>query len=164
MAKEKPITENDAGAALMAWYDEAIRQFPEGLVTQAQAAHMLGVSRMAVGRLLGRGYLRAVWFPHPPAVPGLAITRDDPTWLKIWGWLGKRADVDGVSFPEACYVSFADVKRAWVSADVQKRCAVNWGERFRVAYSERRLDELNHRKRKEHRNIAEAERKKDGKQ
>ena len=110
----------------MAWYADAIKQFPEGLVTQAQAARMLGISRMAVNRLVGRQYLRAVYFPREPEVLEIPIGHDDPTWLKILGWLGKSiGDKDWV-FPTACYVSFADVLKVWRDGNIQKKCKTDW--------------------------------------
>ena len=66
----------------MAWYADAIKQHPDGLVTQAQVAEMLGISRMAVSRLVARGYLQAVYFPAPPDVVGVSIAHDDV--VRLW--------------------------------------------------------------------------------
>ena len=48
------LNDQDKGTALLAWYELAIRDYPEGLVTQAQAAKMLNISRTAVSRLVSR--------------------------------------------------------------------------------------------------------------
>ncbi len=116
-------TEEDIGAAMMAWYAEAIKQYPEGLVTQAQAAKMLGISRMALSRLVGRGYVKAVYFPKPPDIVGVAVGQDDPMWLKIIGWMG---DQHSYAFPTACYVSFADVMELWQSGEARNKCRRDW--------------------------------------
>ena len=114
MSEDSAPSRDDLGAAMMAWYAEAIRRFPEGLVSQAQAAAMLNVSRMTVSRLVARGYLRAVYFPHPPDLAGMPVGREDPTWLRIAGWLGLDPDgPDPPAMPRACYVSFADVVELW---------------------------------------------------
>lgn len=130
---------------MMAWYAEAIQQFPDGLVSQAQAATMLGVSRVAVSRLVNRGYLRAVYFPKPPDVAGLAVGKDDPTWIKIVGWLG-GGEIPA-TFPKAVYVSFGDVVDLWQSGEVQKKCARDWtaimGEFGSKETRHQRLKELN---------------------
>ena len=129
MSKEKTISEHDAGAAMMAWYKQLIRDHPEGLVTQAQAAVMLGISRVAVCRLVSRGHLRAFYFPNAPDVQGLPIGKDDPTWLQIMGWLepvlNKGADRPLIK-AQACYVSFRDVEQLWLRGDLLKRCEVDW--------------------------------------
>ncbi len=126
--KDKPTAE-DIGAALIRWYAEALQEYPDGLVTQAQVATMLGISRMAVSRLVARGYLRAVYFPKPPDVVGVSIGYDDPTWLKVIGWLSiKSGDADTYAFPKACYVSFADVVRLWQDSDAKKKCKRDWNE------------------------------------
>jgi predicted DNA-binding transcriptional regulator AlpA len=110
MGKSSAISKEDAGAALMAWYADAIRQYPEGLVIQAQAAHMLGLSRMSVARLVNRGYIRAVYFPKPPDLAGVTVGYDDPTWLKLLHWFDRVLDKgDEFVFPQACYVSFCEV-------------------------------------------------------
>jgi len=128
MSKRVPLTTSDVGAAMMAWFGEQVRTHPAGLVTQAQAAVMLGVSRMAVSRLVGRGHLRAVHFPRPPEIAGVSVGRDDPTWLRVAGWLGldpAEADVRGL--PKVCYVSFADVVRLWQAGEARKACRRDWG-------------------------------------
>ena len=114
---------------MMAWYAEAIRRFPHGLVSQAQAAAMLNVSRMTVSRLVARGYLRAVHFPHPPDLAGLSVGRDDPTWRRVAGWLGLNPDEPHLpAMPKACYVSFADVVRLWQRGRSAGRCTRPWTE------------------------------------
>jgi hypothetical protein len=127
--REAKPTREDIGAAMMTWYADAIREHPEGLVTQAQAAHMLSLSRMAVSRLVSRGYLRAVYFPAPPDIEGVSIGQDDPTWLKVTGWLSlKLGDKTTYAFPQACYVSFGDVLTLWESGDAKKKCRTDWNE------------------------------------
>jgi len=112
---------------MMAWYARAIRLFPEGLVSQAQAAAMLGVSRTAVRRLVGGRHLRAVYFPRPPDIAGLGVGADDPAWREVAGWLGidpddPRAD----EMPKACYVSFADVLGLWRRGRARGHCTRDW--------------------------------------
>ena len=125
MARPAKPTDEDVGAAMMAWYADAIKAFPTGLVTQAQASTMLGISRVATSRLVSRGYLRVVYFPRPPDIVGIAIGHDDPTWLKIRGWLG---DCETYAFPKACYVSFADVIDLWQSGEARTKCKKDWNE------------------------------------
>lgn len=126
MSKKCQPTNEDVGAAMMTWYAESLEQFPEGLISQAQASVMLGISRVAVSRLVSRGYLRAVYFPKPPDIEGIAVGHDDPTWLKIIGWLG---DFDkSYAFPKACYVSFGDVIDLWKSGTAKKKCQRDWNE------------------------------------
>jgi hypothetical protein len=121
----------DVGAAMMLWYSEAIREYPEGLVTQAQAAAMLNISRVAAGRLVSRGYLRAVYFPKPPDISGIAVGDDDPAWLKLVGRLSNLlGDPYTFAFPQACYVSFGDVLKLWESGEAKKKCKVDWEEKM----------------------------------
>ncbi len=119
-------SKEDVSAAFMAWYEDNIRQYPEGLVSQAQAAEMLGISRVAISRLVTRGYLRAVYFPKPPDIVGIAVGHDDPTWLKIVAWLG---DWDQTyAFPKAVFVSFGDVKKLWETGTAKEKCTRDWRE------------------------------------
>lgn len=111
---------------MMAWYASAIAEYPKGLVSQAQASAMLGISRMAVSRLVWRGYLRAVYFPKPPDVLGVAVGADDPSWVKIMGWLGGKDA--GYTFPTASYVAFEDVIALWQSGEARKKCRRDWNE------------------------------------
>lgn len=128
-SSKSEISEADAGGALMAWYQDAIRQHPEGLITQAQAATILSVSRVAVSRLVNRGYLQALYFPKPPDIIGIAVGEDDPTWLRILAWLGpKIGEEDAFVFTKACYVSFADVVSIWQRGDAKAKCAIDWNE------------------------------------
>lgn len=131
MKKIAVLSELDKGAAMLAWYDLAIQQFPDGLVTQAQAARMLNVSRMAVSRLVSRGHLRAVYFPKPPDVEGLPVGNDDPFWLKLMAvldrFLGSEYEKP-IVWPEASFVAFADVKRLWEGGELDKQCQLNWLE------------------------------------
>jgi predicted DNA-binding transcriptional regulator AlpA len=136
MARAIKPTDEDVGAAMMAWYANAIKEFPDGLVSQAQAAQMLGVSRVAVSRLITRGYLEAIYFPKPPDIEGLTVGQDDPTWLKICGWLGEW---DAYVFPKACYVSFADVVMLWQSGEAKKRCKKDWSEMVADLFSDTNL-------------------------
>jgi predicted DNA-binding transcriptional regulator AlpA len=129
MSMKSDIANEDLGGALMAWYEESIREYPDGLVSQAQAAIILGISRMAVSRLVARGYLRAVYFPKPPDVSGVVVGDDDPTWVKVIGWLGiKMGLAETYAWPKACYVSFADVKKLWQGSDAKKKCRRDWNE------------------------------------
>ena len=116
----------DVGAAMLTWYAAALRQFPDGLVSQAQAATMLAVNRMAVSRLVARGHLRAVYFPRPPDVAGVAAGRYDPRWLALAERLGISADTGIGSWPKACYVSFGDVIRLWRAAPASKALRADW--------------------------------------
>ena len=69
--------------------------------------------------------MRAVYFPKPPDIEGMTVGQDDPTWLKICGWLG---DCETYAFPKACYVSFADVVGLWQSGEARKKCKKDWNE------------------------------------
>lgn len=129
-AKNKDV-KSDVGAAMMLWYSEAILMYPEGLVTQAQAAAMLNISRVAAGRLVSRGYLRAVYFPKPPDISGIAVGDDDPAWLKLAGRLSiLLGDPYTYAFPQACYVSYGDVLKLWESGEAKKKCKVDWNEKM----------------------------------
>lgn len=125
---DKPIQPSgeDVGAAFLVWYGESLKKYPDGLVTQAQAAKMLGVNRMAVNRLVGSGYLRAVYFPQAPTVAGIAPGEDDPSWLRLTAWFGRW--VKKLDFPDACYVSFGDVIELWLRGDASKKCSLSWRE------------------------------------
>ncbi|MBI1348989.1 hypothetical protein GC163_22180 [bacterium] len=128
---EKP-TESDVGAAFLLWYAEVLQEYPDGLITQAQAAKMLGIGRMAVNRLVSRGYLRAVYFPKAPTVPGVVVGEDDSTWLRLTAWFGKW--LNKLDMPETCYVAFGDVVELWLRGDTAKKCRLEWRElitRFR---------------------------------
>jgi hypothetical protein len=84
---------------------------------------------MAISRLVGRGHLRAVYFPREPDVVGVSIGQDDPTWLKLLGWFGRGLGLDDVyAFPQACYVSFLDVAELWETGEARKKCARDWNE------------------------------------
>ena len=129
MSEESGPTKADVGAAMMAWYAEAIRRHPAGLVSQAQAAAMLAVTRMSVTRLVARGYLRAVHFPRPPDVAGLSVGRDDPTWRTLARWLGIDPDAaDAAALPKACYVAFSDVVKLWHAGQAGQEFSRNWEE------------------------------------
>ncbi len=118
---------------MLVWYAEAARAFREGLVTQAQAATMLAVNRMAASRLVARGHLRALYFPRPPDVAGVAVGRDDPTWQRIARQLALDPDADVRALPKACYVSFADVVRLWQAAPAGRECREAWREALLAA-------------------------------
>ena len=158
MARPTKPTDEDVGAAMMAWYAGAIKEHPDGLITQAQASTILGVSRVAVGRLVSRGYLRAVYFPKPPDIVGIAVGQDDPTWLKIVGWLG---DCDTYAFPKACYVSFGDVVDLWQSGEAKTRCQRDWSEIMANFNSRRKRKQQIQAIQKEHQ--VEAERRRQSK-
>ena len=159
MARPTKLTAEDVGAAMMAWYADAIKQYPQGLITQAQASIMLGVSRVAVSRLVTRGYLRAVYFPKPPDIVGLAVGQDDPTWLRIVGWLG---DCETYAFPKACFVSFGDVTDLWQSGEAKKKCNRDWNEVMADIFAGRKRDEVLKAKVKQHQLEAERQRRKRG--
>jgi len=128
-SQKQPVGDADIGAAFMAWYADAIAEYPDGLITQAQAARILGISRMALSRLVTRGYLRAVYFPKEPDVVGVSIGQDDPTWLKLLGWFGRGLGLDETyAFPQACYVAFGDVIDLWERGEAKKKCEVDWNE------------------------------------
>lgn len=135
MSKNEKPNDADAGAAFLVWYREALKAFPDGLVTQAQAAKMLAIGRMAVSRLVARGYLRAVYFPRPPELEGFTPGDDDPTWVqlvaKFGAWAGR------LEFAEACYVSFADVVELWLRGTSAKRCTLAWESDIESFRSER---------------------------
>lgn len=157
--------EQDVGAAFMVWYADAIAEYPEGLITQAQAARILGISRMALSRLVARGHVRAIYFPKEPDVVGVSVGQDDPTWLKLLGWFGRGLGLDDVyAFPQACYVAFSDVVDLWENGDARNKCARDWkeilasgmntGSKRSVRKANKRLSEIL----KEKRRIAELER------
>jgi hypothetical protein len=130
------LNDQDKGTALLAWYELAIRDYPEGLVTQAQAAKMLNISRTAVSRLVSRGHLRAVYFPKPPEVEGIPVGNDDPFWLKLMAVLEPMMGTNyerRIIWPEASFVSFADVKRLWADAGLADKCHYDWLGKFGVS-------------------------------
>jgi len=45
------------------WYRTALAECEGGLITQAQAARILGVSRMKVNRLICNRFIRSYWYP-----------------------------------------------------------------------------------------------------
>lgn len=124
MARKAQIRDEDIGAAMIAWYQQSLEKYPEGLVSQAQAATMLGISRVSASRLVARGHLNAVYFPKPPDIDGFAVSRDDPFWLKVLDWFD--ADTAPTAFPKVVYVSFGDVVDLWKSGDVAEKCRINW--------------------------------------
>lgn len=133
MKHQHEISNEDIGAVMIAWYEEAIREIPGGLVTQAQAAKMLNLSRMAVSRLITRGHLRAVHFPQQTNVEGLKVSNDDPFWLKLMAALDPVFGDDSaarITWPEACYVSFADIKKLYSDAKLADKCRINWHKVF----------------------------------
>lgn len=134
MTTKQTHTQQDIGAAMMVWYADAIRQYPEGLVTQSQASTMLNVSRMSVSRLVARGYLKAVYFPQPPEVEGFAVGKDDSFLFKLFMGIGVPLGEGSMKdFPDACYVSFGDVRKLWQDNDLQKKCKVDWVKAFKEA-------------------------------
>lgn len=127
MSGQTKPTEQDIGAAMMAWYAQALRRHPGGLVSQAQAARMLGIGRMAMSRLVARGHVRAVHFPGPAVIAGVPVGRRDPGWLRVAAWLGvDPAEADVTEFPKACYVAFADVVGLWHSSQAGGKCTRDW--------------------------------------
>ena len=133
MKNEHKISNEDIGAVMIAWYEESIREIPGGLVTQAQAAKMLNLSRMAVSRLITRGHLRAVHFPKQTNVEGLKVSNDDPFWLKLMAALDPVFGTDSaarITWPEACYVSFADIQKLYADAKIADKCRINWQKVF----------------------------------
>ena len=129
--KSQNLTKEDVNTAFMAWYAEAIRQYPDGLVTQAHAAKMLGVSRVSIYRLISRGYLKAIYFPKQPKIKDICIGQDDPIAIKILAMLGIAVGEPDISFSQACYVSFSDVRRLWGEGNIQSKCNVNWSGVFK---------------------------------
>lgn len=128
--------EHDIGAAMMAWYAECLKEYPDGLVSQAQAATMLGVSRMAVSRLVSGGYLRAVYFPKPPGIEGMIVTEEYPMFIRLAERLGMTmGDAKKYEFPKASYVSFLDVCLLWKSGETKKKCALAWDKLLKVVFS-----------------------------
>lgn len=120
---------------MMAWYADSIKQYPDGLITQAQASVILNVSRVAVSRLVARGELRAVYYPKAPDISGIAIGQDDPTWLKLTGWFSRvLGDPHTYAFPQACYVSFIDVYYLWQTGQAKEKCKRDWNEIFIVVF------------------------------
>ncbi len=128
MKRDSGPVREDVGAAMLAWYARAAREFPAGLVTQAQAAYILAISRMAVSRLVARGHLRAVYFPRPPDIVGVPVGRDDPGWQEVADSLGIDPAADVTGLPKACYVSFADVAALWKVSRARQRCRRNWAD------------------------------------
>jgi hypothetical protein len=141
MTKTGKPSELELGAALLAWHEMMVQQYPDGLVTKATAAKMLGISPVAVARLVARGHLHAVYFPKAPDVEELPIGTDDPTWMKLIAALepvfGRRDGRHWV-IPEVCYVSLADVRKLWQDADLQKKCHINW---WKVFFTTSKLNE-----------------------
>jgi len=111
---------------MLVWYASALREFPAGLVTQAQAARMLDVNRMAISRMVAAGHLQAVHFPRPPDIAGVAVGRDDRRWLRLAAVLGLDPGGDVGDLPGACYVSFADVVRLWRVAPAKDAAKGSW--------------------------------------
>jgi hypothetical protein len=124
MPRKTQISEKDIGIALIAWYQKALETYPDGLVSQAQAATMLGISRVGVSRLINRGHLRAVYFPKQPDIEGFHVGSDDPFWLQILTWFDP--DTPASAFPKVIYVSFGDIVDLWQAGDVKDKCKINW--------------------------------------
>ena len=51
------------------WLVNLKKIFPNGYITQAQAAIVIGCSRVAIGRLIGQGIIDACWYPNPKEFP-----------------------------------------------------------------------------------------------
>ncbi|MDA8375604.1 MAG: hypothetical protein M0Z50_00755 [Planctomycetia bacterium] len=133
MKKTGKPSEVELGAALLAWHEMIVKEYPDGLVTKATVAKMLNISPVAVARLIGRGHLRAAYFPKAPDIEELPVATDDPTWMKLVAALepvfGRRDGRHWV-IPEVCYVSLADVRKMWNDADLQKKCRIDWWNVF----------------------------------
>ncbi|MHB1767175.1 MAG: hypothetical protein ACYCUV_04910 [Phycisphaerae bacterium] len=133
MKKNEKPSELEIGAALLAWNKMVAAEHPEGLVTKATAAKMLGISPVAVSRLVARSHLRAVYFPKVPDVEELPIGTDDPIWMKLMSALERvfgRPDGRRWVIPEICYVCLADVEKLWHDAKLQEKCHINWWKVF----------------------------------
>jgi hypothetical protein len=57
MKRKKTI---DPSTQMMNWYEKAIKQFPRGLISQAQAAIILKTNRMKIARFIKKETLKAV--------------------------------------------------------------------------------------------------------
>lgn len=127
--KSRDLTAREKGAAFIAWYERVAEDWGGGAITRAQAAHVLGISQVAVGRLIARGQIRARYFPKEPDVEGLVIGADDPFWLRLGEHLTRLVDrPGGVEWVQACYVSLADVKRLWEAGEAREKSRLHWGK------------------------------------
>ena len=127
------LTQPDKGAALMAWYCDAISKYPDGLITQAQTAAILGINRVQVARLINRQHLHAVYFPQQTRTGAIKVSSDDPFWLKVVAQFDKvfgRQTDNTISWPEACYVSFKDVLRLHADSRLMEKCKIDWFKVF----------------------------------
>lgn len=127
------LTAQDKGTALMAWYLDAITTFPDGLVTQSQAAAMLGINRVQIARLINRQHLRAVYFPPQTQAGAIKVSRDDPFWIKVIAQIDRiigRTKDQTITWPEACYVAFKDVMRLHADNHIADKCRIDWCKAF----------------------------------
>jgi hypothetical protein len=123
----RDLTKREKGAAFIAWYKGALAEFPEGLITRAQAAHILGVSNMAIERLIGRGHIRAVYFPREPGVEQIAVGDDDPFWKRLLGHVGPLVnDPESVQWVQAVYVAMEDVVTLWERGQQKEESRIDW--------------------------------------
>jgi hypothetical protein len=128
-ANIKPLSNHEQGAAFLAWYRETMQMdgFNAGMITRAQAARVLGVTNLGVGRLIGRGHIRARYFPREPSVELVPVGADDPFWMRLVqavSQIGK--DADRIEWYEACYVSLEDVVALWEKNDQREKARFNW--------------------------------------
>ena len=125
----KPLSDHEQGAAFIAWYKDtmALDGFSGGMITRAQAARILGVSQMAVNRLVGRGFLRARHFPKDPDIESIPVGIDDPFYHRLIATVsdlvGEGHDID---WYEACYVSLDDVVVLWERNEQREKSRLNW--------------------------------------
>jgi hypothetical protein len=125
--RDRDLTQREKGAAFLAWYKQAMEDIPGGLITRAQAAEVLGISRTAVTRLLGRGHLRARYFPKEPDVEQVEVSYDDPFWIRLMGVVGPIVDdPESVVWVKACYVSLEDVIKLWEAGEAKEKARLTW--------------------------------------
>jgi hypothetical protein len=127
------LPDAEVGGALLTWHERVVKEHADGLITKATAAKILGISPVAVTRLIARGHLRAVYFPKAPDIEGLPIATDDPIWMKMVSALEPvfgQPDGRHWVMPQICYVCLADVRKLWNNADLQKKCRIDWRKVF----------------------------------
>lgn len=130
MGKSKSsLTDKEKGAAFIAWYKEtmAMEGFSGGMISRAQAARVLGISQVAVNRLIGRGFIRARHFPKDPDIEQIPVGIEDPFYHRLIGKLGEFIDgPDEIGWYEACYVSLDDVVVVWETDEQREKSRFNW--------------------------------------
>lgn len=126
-SKKKELTQQEQGAVFIAWYKDALKEFDGGLITRAQAANILGITNTAVERLIGRGHIRARYFPREPDIEQIQVGDEDPFWVRLLAHIGPMlAEPESVQWVQACYVSIDDVIKLWEKGDQKYKARVNW--------------------------------------